>query len=124
MTSPATSAPASVLECAEAVRARRTSARALTEQALARIADRDGDIGAFQVVRGDRALAEADAVDGRPDRAELPLAGVPLAIKDNVPVEGEPMRIGSAASDAAPQTRDHPVVARLRAAGAVVVGLT
>ncbi len=124
MTSPETSVPTSVLEGAEAVRTGRTTARALTEQALARIGERDGDIGAFQVVRGDRALAEADAVDARPDRAELPLAGVPIAIKDNVPVEGEPMRTGSAASDATAQTVDHPVVTRLRAAGAVVVGLT
>jgi amidase len=49
---------------------------------------------------------------------------VPVAIKDSIPVSGEPMRIGSAASSSVPQTVDHPLVARLRAAGAVVVGLT
>jgi amidase len=63
-------------------------------------------------------------VDARPDKASLALAGLPIAIKDNVPVEGEPMRCGSAASGPAPQPADHEVVRRLRAAGAVVVGLT
>jgi amidase len=114
----------SVIEMAAEVRSGRTSARALTEQALARIAAREGDIGAFQVVRGPRALAEADEIDRRGDLRELPLAGVPLAIKDNVPVAGEPMRDGTLASDPRPQSTDHPVVSRLRAAGAVVIGLT
>ena len=109
---------------ADAVREGRVTARALTEQALARIAERDPALGAFQVVRGERALDEADAVDARVDRADLPLAGLPIAVKDNVPVTGEPMRVGTDASDPAPQTGDHPVVARLRAAGAVVVGIT
>jgi len=114
----------SVVALADAVRAGRVTSRALSEHALARIAERDPALGAFQVVRGQRALDEADAVDARVDRADLPLAGVPVAVKDNVPVAGEPMRVGSDASDPAPQTADHPVVARLRAAGAVVVGLT
>jgi amidase len=114
----------SVNALAEAVRAGRVTSRALTEQALARIAERDAAIGAFQVVRGERALDEADAVDGRVGREDLPLAGVPIAVKDNVAVAGEPMRAGTDASDPAPQTADHPVVARLRAAGGVVVGLT
>jgi Asp-tRNA(Asn)/Glu-tRNA(Gln) amidotransferase A subunit family amidase len=81
------------------VRAGRTTSRALTEQALARITERDPAIGAFQLVRGQCALDEADAVDGRNDRSGLPLAGVPIAVKDNVPVGGEPMRAGTQASD-------------------------
>ncbi len=109
---------------ADAVRRGDVTARQTTERALARIAELDRGIGAFQRVRAERALAEADAVDARPDRFALPLAGVPIGIKDNVPVAGEPMRIGSVASDPAPQTRDHEVVRRLRRAGAVVVGLT
>jgi amidase len=67
---------------------------------------------------------EAEAIDARADRAELRLAGVPVAIKDNRRVAGEPMRVGSAALPDVPQDKDHPVVARLRAAGAVVVGQT
>jgi amidase len=106
------------------VRAGRRTARQLVGAALARIESIDPEVGAFQLVRREAALVEADAVDARPDRARLPLAGIPLAIKDNVPVAGEPMRDGSAGSDPAPQPRDHEVVRRLRAAGAVVVGLT
>ncbi len=112
------------LEIATAVRAGESTARAATEAALDRIADRDPAIGAFQLVRAERARSEADVVDARADRYALPLAGVPIAIKDNVPVSGEPMRDGSAASDPAPQEHDHPVVRRLRRAGAVVVGIT
>jgi len=111
-------------ETAEAVRAGSLTARVATEQALDRIARRDSAIGAFRVVRTERALVEADAVDARSDRDQLPLAGVPIAIKDNVSVGGESMRIGSLGSADTPQRADHPVVARLREAGAVVVGLT
>lgn len=113
-----------VVDLAAAVRSGRTTARAATEAALARIAERDVALAAFQVIRAEAALREADAVDRRTDRFSLPLAGVPIAIKDNVAVSGEPTRIGSAASDAAPAEFDHEIVRRLRRAGAVVVGLT
>ncbi len=116
--------PNTATEAAEAMRSGRTTARALVTSALDRIAQRDPRIGAFQVVRRDKALVEADAVDARADKADLPLAGVPVAIKDNVPVAGEPMRDGTEASDPTPQSTDHRVVTRLRDAGAVVVGLT
>src|SRR4051812_27968502 len=111
-------------EIAAAVRAGRLTARQATEDALVRIENVDSRINAFQEVRTFAALREADAVDARPDLAELPLAGVPLAIKDNVPVTGEPMRDGSTGSNPAPQEKDHEIVRRLRNAGAVVVGLT
>jgi amidase len=111
-------------EIVAAVRSGALSARTATEQALERIDRLDGRLGAFQVVRTFAALREADAVDLRPERFSLRLAGLPIAIKDNVPVAGEPMRDGSAGSSSAPQQRDHEVVRRLRAAGAVVVGIT
>ena len=111
-------------EIAAAVRSGNLTARAAVEAALERIATSDPAIGAFQVVRAEAALREADELDRRPDKAGLPLAGVPIAIKDNVPVTGEPMRNGSAGSDPTPQAEDHEVVRRLRAAGAIVVGLT
>lgn len=112
------------MEIAEAVRAGTSSARAEAEAALERIARSQPQFNAWQVIRSERALAEADAVDARIDRVALPLAGVPIAIKDNVPVAGEAMRDGTEASDPTPRTTDHEVVRRLRAAGAVVVGLT
>src|SRR4051794_25244268 len=111
-------------EIAGAVREGRLTAREAVSDALARIEAVDASVGAYQEVRVFAALPEADEVDARPDGAELPLAGVPVAIKDNVPVTGEPMRIGSSGTDATPQDHDHEVVRRLRAAGAVVVGLT
>jgi amidase len=112
------------LEIAAQVRSGATTAREATEQALRRIEERDPAIGAFQEVRTFAALREADELDAREDKSALPLAGVPIAIKDNVPVTGEPMRYGSACSDPSPQTSDHEVVRRLRAAGAIVVGIT
>jgi len=122
------SAPASLewtaTGIADDVRSGRRSAVEAVSESLVRIGDLDSDVDAFQVVRTERALAEAAAVDGQADRVSLPLAGVPVAIKDNVPVAGEPMRVGSAASSDAPQQSDHPVVERIRAAGGVVVGLT
>ncbi|HWG94131.1 MAG TPA: amidase family protein [Mycobacteriales bacterium] len=111
-------------ETVAAVRSGGTTARAAAQAALDRIAAVDGVVGAYQVVRGERALAEADAVDGRADKDALPLAGLPVAVKDNVPVLGEPMRDGSAGTDETPSDRDHEVVRRLRDAGAVVVGIT
>ncbi|MGX5679908.1 amidase [Schumannella luteola] len=110
------------VEIAADVRSGGSSALVETRAALERMAG--DDVGAFQIVRSEHALAEAAGVDARGDRAALPLAGVPVAIKDNIPVAGEPLRDGSAATDATPQQRDHEVVARLRAAGAVVVGIT
>ncbi|HEY4603772.1 MAG TPA: amidase family protein [Blastococcus sp.] len=84
----------------------------------------DARVGAFRVVRREAALAEAHAVDTAPTRFALPLAGVPIAVKDNVAVAGEVCTDGVAARDSGPERRDHPVVARLRKAGAVVVGIT
>ena len=84
----------------------------------------DSRVGAFRVVRRDAALAEAHAIDTALTRFALPLAGVPVAVKDNVAVAGEVCTDGSAAGTSGPASRDHPVVARLRKAGAIVVGIT
>src|ERR687889_2642107 len=81
-------------------------------------------LSAFRVVRREAALAEAHAVDTALTRFAMPLAGVPVAVKDNVAVAGEVCTDGSAARTGPPETRDAEVVRRLRAAGAVVVGIT
>lgn len=111
-------------EIATRVRAGEWTAVDVVRAHLAHIDAVDARIGAFRVVRHEAALAEAAAVDAHPDRASLPLAGVPVAIKDNVEVAGEVATVGTAAHAPAPAASDHAVVARLRAAGAVVVGIT
>jgi amidase len=111
-------------EIASAVRAGQVTARTVVSEHLDRIMKLNPELGAFVRVRSVSALSEADDIDARSDRPELRLAGVPIAIKDNLAVRGEPMRFGSAALADEPQAEDHPVVARLREAGAVVVGLT
>ncbi|GAA3495036.1 amidase [Streptomyces prasinosporus] len=112
------------VEIAAAVREKRVTPREVVAEHLARIERLDGRVGAFRAVRAGAALAEADEVAARAGLGELPLAGVPVAVKDNLAVRGESMRVGSAATPDAPAERDHETVARLRAAGAVVVGLT
>lgn len=116
--------PMPATEIAAGVRGGRLSATELVAAALKRIAERDERLGAFQLVRAEKAAAEAVEVAQRADLAQLPLAGVPIAIKDNVAVAGEPMRNGSPLTPDDPRPADHPVVARLRAAGAVAVGIT
>ncbi|MEU0174987.1 amidase family protein [Streptomyces massasporeus] len=111
-------------EISAAVREKRVTPREVVAEHLARIERLDGRVGAFRTVRAEAALAEADEVAARGDFAELPLAGVPVAVKDNLAVRGESRRIGSAATPDTPASQDHVTVARLRAAGAVVVGLT
>ncbi len=114
----------SAAEIARAVRTGKASAREVVAEHLAHIQRVDPTIGAFRTVRVEQALLEAEAVDSRADRYALPLAGVPIAIKDNVPVNGEYIGDGSAVTSREIAFRDHEVVRRLRAAGAVVVGLT
>ncbi|MFF1639816.1 amidase [Streptomyces sp. NPDC058246] len=110
-------------EIAAAVREKRATPREVVADHLARIERLDHRVGAFRTLRAEAALAEADELASR-DLGALPLAGVPVAVKDNLPVRGESNRNGSAASPDTPADHDHVTVARLRAAGAVVVGLT
>jgi amidase len=106
------------------VRAGHVTPVEIVQAHLSRIAAVDSRLGAFQRVRVDKALAEAGALASSERLRRLPLAGVPIAIKDNVPVSGEEMRIGSVATTRTPSDADHPAVQRLRAAGAIVIGTT
>jgi len=99
------------------------------EQALARIADPNGEgARACLTIYAQGARAAADAADARAARgAPLgPLDGVIVSIKDLFDVAGEPTRAGSKilAEEAAPAIADAPVVRRLRTAGAVIVAKT
>src|SRR3954463_6051672 len=112
-------------EIAARVRSGAWSAVDVVRAHLAHIDAVDARIGAFRVLRREAALAEARAVDTALTRFALPLAGVPIAVKDNVPVAGEVMTVGTAARPSgAPEPRDHELVPRLRKAGAVVIGIT
>ncbi|MFD6877337.1 MULTISPECIES: amidase [unclassified Streptomyces] len=100
------------------------TSRELTEGCLARIAAAQPSLNAFRIVRTEAALAEADAADRRLARGErLPLLGVPVAVKDDMDVAGEPTAFGCA-GDFPAQRADSEAVRRLRAAGAVIVGKT
>jgi amidase len=114
----------SATELAAAVREGRTTAREAVDAHLVHLKAVDDHLGAFVSVRAEAALREADAVDAREDRFALPLAGVPVAIKDVADVAGEPTRHGSRALGDGPALRDDPIVKRLRRAGAVIIGKT
>ena len=117
-----------ITQLAADLAAGRTTSRKLTEEALARIADPKGEgQRAFVKVWKDQALAAAEASDGlrKAGLVPSPLAGIPVSIKNLCDVAGETTLSGSKAlDDAKPATEDAPVVARLRAAGAVIVGST
>lgn len=106
------------------VRSREVSSEVVVRAHLDRIRTLDREIGAFQIVRGEQALNEARQLSERSDLADLPLAGVPVAIKDNIDVAGEATRHGSAATVSRPATEDDVLVRRLRAAGCIVIGKT
>jgi amidase len=111
------------VEIAALVRSGEVTAVDVVRAHLDHIEAVDARIGAFRVVRREAALAEAHAIDTALARFALPLAGVPIAVKDNVAVAGEVCTDGSPACPSGPESKDHPVVARLRRAGAVVVGI-
>ncbi|MBF6229169.1 amidase [Nocardia abscessus] len=92
--------------------------------ALDRIDAAQSTLNAFRVVRRERATAEAADADRRRAAGErLPLLGVPVAVKDDTDIAGEPTAFGCG-GDFAPKTEDAESVRRLRAAGAVIVGKT
>jgi aspartyl-tRNA(Asn)/glutamyl-tRNA(Gln) amidotransferase subunit A len=117
---------ASAREIAAAVDEGQVSAREVLEAALARIAATDDELRAFRHVDADGALAAAVTLDeARAGGATLgPLAGVPIAVKEQVAVGGLPREVGSLLMQGNREEADAPAVARLRAAGAVIVGMT
>src|SRR3954465_4538114 len=115
---------AGVAAQAELVWRGEVSARELAERALQRIGVLGGQLNAFGAVFAERALADADRADRRRAQGDrAPLLGVPLAIKDEIDIEGGgPSRGARAITVKAPA--DAEVVQPLRAAGAVIVGKT
>jgi aspartyl-tRNA(Asn)/glutamyl-tRNA(Gln) amidotransferase subunit A len=104
-------------EAAAALATRALAAAELADACLER-AQAAAELGAFAVLDPERARREA--AGDHP----APLHGAPLTVKDLVDVAGLPTRAGSRATDDAPVAADAPVVTRLRAAGATVLGKT
>src|SRR5260221_6338449 len=116
---------ASALDIARAVREGATTAGAAVEAALARIASLNPVLNAFTDLAAGRARARAPAMDaGRAKGEPLgTLAGVPFAVKNLFDVTGLPTRAGSKINrDRPPAARDSPLIERLEAAGAMLIG--
>src|SRR5580765_472668 len=96
----------------------------ICQQVLAQISARDPKLHAFNTVMHERALASAAAVDRHPQRATLPLAGVPVALKDNLCTRGVRTTASSKILETFVPPFDATVVKHLEAAGAVIVGKT
>ena len=109
---------------ATAIETREVSVREVVEATLARIADRDPSLRAFTIVLGESARVDADRADREiaSGRYRGPLHGVPVSIKDLIDLGGVPTSAASWVTGRAPAHADAPVVARLRAAGAILIG--
>ncbi len=114
------------VDIARQVRAGARTARDVVEEHLAAIDGREPELHAFNLVLVEEARAGADEVDRRVAAGEDPgpLAGVPVALKDNLCTRGVPTTCSSRILDGWRPPYDATVVARLREAGAVVVGKT
>jgi aspartyl-tRNA(Asn)/glutamyl-tRNA(Gln) amidotransferase subunit A len=107
---------------AQAVASGQASASSVIDAALARIEKLNPQLNVFTTVTAERARAKARAIDAG-DKSKLPLAGVPFAVKNLFDVKGIPTVAGSKINRAhTPAASDQPLIERLEAAGAVLVG--
>jgi AtzE family amidohydrolase len=114
---------ASATEIAQGVAAGETSALNVIDDAFARIEEKNPTLNAFTAVTVERARARARAIDAVRDKSALPLAGVPFAVKNLFDIEGLATVAGSKINRARPKAeRDSPLIERLEAAGAVLLG--
>lgn len=112
------------LELSRRVRDREVRARELVELFLARIERIDPRLNAFRETLQDLALTTASQIDaGGAMESTGPLAGVPVAIKDDMPIGGH-LRTRGSRSPTRPQESDAEVLKRLRRAGAIPIGIT
>lgn len=118
--------PTTILGIAGQLRKRTVSAVELVEQALEQIANHDAALNAFQIVMTESALADARAADAElaAGKVRSLLHGVPIAVKDLFDVAGYPTAAGSRIRAGFIAAQDATVVARLRAAGAIIIGKT
>ncbi len=114
------------MELAQAIRAREVSSREAVESALGRIEAVNRDLNAIRVVLAEEALAAADDADRRLAAGEEvgPLHGVPFTVKENLDLAGSATTRGLAGLGQAIASADAPIVAGVRAAGAIPIGRT
>ncbi len=117
--------PEDALSISSAVRHQRRSAKEVATEALSRISALDPALNCFTAVTRECALADADAVDRkvRAGQDPGPLAGVPFAVKNLLDIEGVTTLAGSKIqAEKPPAGKDATSVARLKNAGAILVG--
>jgi len=116
--------PAATL--ARLIATRQVSPVAVTKAVLARAAQVEPALNIFALPMADNALADARAAEAAVTRGDAlgPLHGVPITIKDNVPMAGLPLANGSVAFGEFIPSTDAAVVQRIRAAGAIIIGKT
>jgi len=117
---------ATVVDIAAEIASGKTSAVEVLEQHLARITEREGEIHAFNLVTTEQARATAQQVDAdiKAGKPVGPLAGVPVALKDNMCTRGIETTCSSKILEGWKPPYDATVVTRLQQAGAVMVGKT
>jgi aspartyl-tRNA(Asn)/glutamyl-tRNA(Gln) amidotransferase subunit A len=120
-----TGTPSSLREAAGLIERREISPVELTRACLDRIASENDQLRAFITVTAERALADAARAEGNIAAGQYrgPLHGIPVSVKDLVDVAGTPTTSGSRVPPRLP-SRDAPIVANLRRAGAIIVGKT
>ena len=113
-----------LVEMGRRIQSRKLSSLTLTRAILDRIARLDGQLKSYATVTADLALSQAEEADAEIARGEIrgPLHGVPVAVKDLCETKGIPTAAGMAIRKDHRPEKDATVVARLRVAGAVMVG--
>jgi len=118
-------APLSISELSKEIRGRSLSPVTLLEDCLDRIAAHDAELSAFvHVAQGARAAAQSAEDEIRAGNWRGPLHGIPIAVKDNHTTADMPTHAGTRADGPSYPLTDATAVARLRQAGAVIIGKT